>query len=88
MTNDPDDPRGLIHEAYRIEGIDEAQCRSIFFDWALGLTDGLDSRDAAARLLMRYGDAAPSHPMTGVLREAGAEAPRAARRGGRLGRRS
>ena len=34
------DPRNLIREAYRIEGITLADCRSIFLDWALGLKDG------------------------------------------------
>ena len=29
---DPDDPGGLIREAYRIEGITKSECRSIFPD--------------------------------------------------------
>ena len=37
-----DDPRGLILESYRIEGITEGQCRSIFLDWALGIQLGED----------------------------------------------
>ena len=40
MKGDPRlDPKGLIREAYRIEGITAAQCRSIFLDWALSLPD-------------------------------------------------
>ena len=38
------DPKGLIAESYRIEGISAEQCRSIFVDWALSMpadrTDG------------------------------------------------
>jgi hypothetical protein len=82
----PDDPRGLIREAYRIEGISAPDCRSIFFDWALGLPAGSDMRLAAARLLARHGASAPGHPMTLILREAGAEGAAGARRGGRRGR--
>ena len=33
------DPKNLIREAYRIEGISEPECRSIFLDWALSLKD-------------------------------------------------
>jgi len=33
----PDDPRALIAEAYRIEGLGPEDARAIFFDWALGL---------------------------------------------------
>ena len=36
------DPRGVIFEAYRIEGITGPDCRSIFLDWALGLNTDLD----------------------------------------------
>lgn len=91
------DPRGLIREAYRIEGITEADCRSIFFDWALGFSapPGMDDADhggaaglraAAAALLAQYGDAA-DHPMTMVLREGvDTAAPPAGRRGGRRAR--
>ena len=38
------DPRGLIYESYRIEDVTEAQCRSIFFDWALGASPERDAR--------------------------------------------
>jgi hypothetical protein len=80
------DPKGLIRESYRIEGITAAECRSIFVDWALSLPDGTGFADPARLLLAVYGAEAPGHPMTGVLTEALAapEAPR--RRGGRAAR--
>ena len=43
-SRDPLDPKGLIREAYRIDGITAGECRSIFLDWALSLPDGQDSR--------------------------------------------
>jgi hypothetical protein len=83
----PCDPRGLIAEAYRIDGIGPAECRSIFLDWALGLPEGAGRTEIRA-LLDRYGEAQPDHPMTAVLRE-GLEQAEASprRRGGRSGRR-
>lgn len=82
---DDPDPRGLVAEAYRIEGIGEAECRSIFLDWALGAP--VDARPAIDALLERHGSAEPGHPMTAVLREALAAPPRGGRRGGWRGRR-
>lgn len=77
----PDDPKGLIREAYRIDGIAASECRSIFLDWALSL-DG-DAPPAIARLL----DGRPeAHPMTQVLREGLTGSVRTGRRGGRVGR--
>lgn len=73
-----DDPKGLILESYRIEGISDAQCRSILVDWALSLPDSRDQRAALQSLLERYGDAA-DHPMTNLLR-AGLDAAPARRR--------
>ncbi len=72
-----EDPRGLIFEAYRIEGILGPDCRSIYFDWAMGLPAGLDMRAATAILLDRYAPRHPDHPMTDVLREGVARAPAA-----------
>lgn len=74
------DPRGLIQEAYSMS-IGPAECRSIFLDWALGLTEGA-GRAEVIRLLDRYGPAHPDHPMTVVLRE-GAERSAAPRPGHR-----
>ena len=81
------DPRNLIREAYRIEGITLADCRSIFLDWALGLTDGQDGAQAAGALLAYYSDQPADHPMSVVLREAESGRAKARRRGGAAGRR-
>ncbi|PTW52055.1 MULTISPECIES: hypothetical protein [Rhodovulum] len=82
------DPRGLIRESYRIEGIGPSECRSIFLDWALGLPETVDTSRALRRLLAEYGPGAADHPMTAVLRAGLAEEPAARRRGGPRGRRS
>ncbi|MCB1329859.1 MAG: hypothetical protein KDK28_10630 [Maritimibacter sp.] len=82
------DPRGLIREAYRIEGIGPAEARTIFLDWALTRPESPGEKDQIAALLAAYGGEAPDHPMSAVLRE-GLEAPAlgAGRRGGSRGRR-
>jgi hypothetical protein len=49
----PDDPKGLIRESFRIEGITGAECRSIFVDWALSV-QAEDPRPLIERLLDRY----------------------------------
>lgn len=64
----PDDPKGLIYEAYRIEGITKAECRSIFLDWALSLGAERETHGAMRGLLALYGDD-PAHPMSEVLAE-------------------
>jgi hypothetical protein len=80
------DPKGVIRESYRIDGISEPECRSIFLDWAIGVPVGTDPRDQIRALLALYGEGAPDHPMTRVL-TAGLEAPtQTGRRGGRRGR--
>jgi len=82
------DPRGLIFESYRMEDIDAGQCRSIFLDWALGIPLGADMVANLETLMRAYGDAAPDHPMTAVLKEGLATAAaQPARRGGAMGRR-
>lgn len=63
------DPRGLIQESYRIDGIDTAQCRSIFFDWAMDLQEGEAGKTSIQALFDRYQTAHPDHPMTQVLLE-------------------
>lgn len=65
----PSDPRGLIYEAYRIDGIVPAECRSIFMDWALGVPDDEDTLNHVQILLTHYGPSNTDHPMTEVLRE-------------------
>jgi hypothetical protein len=76
----PVDPRGLIQEAYRMR-VGPADCRTIFFDWALGLPEGAGT-EAIATLLAHYEPSHPDHPMTAVLRE-GLERPARPRRRGR-----
>ena len=79
---DPLDPKNLILESYRIEAITPAECRSIFLDWALSLPDGSDTIAAISTLIARYGDAAPNHPMTEVLRQGQTRMTAPRRRGG------
>lgn len=81
-----DDPKGLIREAYAIEGLSEAEARVIFFDWALALA-GVDPAEAIARLHARYVVEAPEHPMTEVLRAGMEQATTPRRRRGWRGRR-
>ena len=82
MDNTGVDAKGVIREAYRIDGITDAQCRSIFLDWALSLSDGIETSVALNTLLMAYGDAAPDHPMTQVLRQGLTKITNPRRRGG------
>ncbi len=86
MTMTELDPRGLIRESYRIEGINASECRSIFLDWALGVMAGADTKAAITALLAHYGDEFPDHPMTQVLRDGLTEAAPVQRRGGRKAR--
>ncbi|TNF20509.1 MAG: hypothetical protein EP318_10720 [Rhodobacteraceae bacterium] len=74
------DSRGLIREAYRIEGITEGECRSIFLDWAL-VVEG-EVAPAIDILLARHAADAPDHPMTRVLRDGLAPQEKPRRRGG------
>ncbi len=80
------EPKGVIRESYRIEGISEPECRSIFLDWAIGVPEGTDPHDMIRELLALHASETPDHPMTRVLTQ-GLEAPaRTGRRGGRAGR--
>lgn len=80
------DPKGLVRESYRIEGITAGDCRSIFMDWALSLPVDAEVADAVRVLIATYALADPEHPMSTVLQQAlkAPDAPR--RRGGRTGR--
>lgn len=81
----PDDPKGLIRESYRIDGITASECRSILVDWALSLPLDADQAATAARLHAAH--ATTDHPMTDLLAEAAAVIPgKNQRRGGRAGR--
>lgn len=79
---DANDPKGLIYESYRIDGILKSECRSIFLDWALSLPVERNTREALQLLMAQYGPGHPDHPMTEVMTEGlkGMAAPR--RRGG------
>lgn len=63
------DPRGLIFEAYKIDGISSEDCRSIFFDWALGLHSDCDAFKEVITLKDIYVKDNPGHPMNQVLKE-------------------
>ncbi|MET4126806.1 hypothetical protein [Roseovarius sp. MBR-6] len=76
------DAKGLIREAYRIEGIGPGECRSIFLDWALAVPEGEEVRGALEALIARHAPDHPDHPMTAVLREGLESAARPRRRGG------
>lgn len=82
------DPRGLIAESYRIEGIAPGECRSIFLDWALSAPDGDAAKGQIKQLIERYELTEADHPMTQVLKEALAPVARKGRRGGAAARRS
>lgn len=85
MQAEQADPKGLIRESYAIEGISDAECRSIFIDWALSLPGDIDQTAAMQALIDHYG-LHSDHPMTQVLVAALQAPPPAGRRGGRAGR--
>lgn len=80
------DPKGLVRESYRIEGITTGECRSILLDWALSLPVGAPFEVALAALLAHYAPGNPGHPMTEVMREGQGAADLPRRRGGRAAR--
>ncbi|MBJ2152595.1 hypothetical protein [Paracoccus sp. IB05] len=80
------DPKGLVRESYRIEGISLGECRSIFMDWALSVADNRKIPDALRTLIAEYCTTAPDHPMNEVLTAGLMPAAEPKRRGGRLGR--
>jgi hypothetical protein len=78
------DPKGLMKDAFAIEGISAPECRSIFLDWALGLTSDHHTSDQVRALLSMYEDEVPAdHPMLVTLHAALADSAPAKRRGGR-----
>lgn len=79
---DAQDPKGLILESYRIEGITKAECRTIFLDWALSLPLEQDTAQTINTLLENYGATHPDHPMTEVLNEGRVTMAAPRRRGG------
>ncbi len=83
---DATDPKGLIAESFRIDGITYEECRSIFLDWALAVPVNADSHALIQELLARH--TAEEHPMHRVLTEGLSAAKAPKRRGGWKGRRS
>lgn len=81
------DARGVIHEAYRIEGIGEAECRSIFLDWAMFAPDAVPVAECLTTFMRVYGTQHPDHPMTQVIEQGlSRENQPKGRRGGRAAR--
>ena len=76
------DPKGLIFESYRIEGITKSECRTIFLDWALSLPLEQDTGAALAGLIAHYQPDHAAHPMTEVLTEGLGTMTAPRRRGG------
>lgn len=87
MKGDKNDPKGLISEAYKIEGITLSECRSIFLDWILGIPIGCDTQLLIGYKLSQYEKSAPEHPMTKTLRKGLTTLASPRRRGGWRGRR-
>lgn len=86
MTLAEADPKGLIRESYRIEGITAGECRSILLDWALGLPEGRSVARALPVLIAHYVANNADHPMNMVLAEGLGHAETPRRRGGHAGR--
>ncbi|WP_374377072.1 hypothetical protein [Tabrizicola sp.] len=80
------DPKGLVRESYRIEGITPGECRSIFMDWALSIPVGRSIPDSVRVLIATYALPLPEHPMSTVLQDALTQPDTPRRRGGRIGR--
>lgn len=69
IKGDANDPKGLIFEAFRIDGITKSECRSIFLDWALSLPVEQDTGPVLKSLIAKYGPENTNHPMTEVMTE-------------------
>ena len=85
MNHSEADPKGLVRESFRIDGITLPECRSIFLDWALSLQKAEQVPEAIAVLIAHYGENR-DHPMLEVLAEGLAHPGATGRRGGRAGR--
>ena len=80
------DPKGLIAESFRIDGITASECRSIFLDWALSLPPEQETGQALRALLAQHETRDPGHPMTEVMRQGLTTMAAPRRRGGWRGR--
>ena len=83
----PADPQDLIAEAFRIEGISLEDCRTIFFDWAVGRPPNTDLAADVQTLLTHHEAQPKDHPMTLTLTEGLQSAQKPRRRGGWRSRR-
>lgn len=78
------DPKGLIKDAFAIDGISEPECRSIFLDWVLGVPNDSDVLAEVRVLIARYkADHTEDHPMIRTLSAALDASATPRRRGGR-----
>lgn len=80
------DPKGLIRDSYLIADVSDAECRSIFLDWALNLSTSVEVQDALDTLITTYGSANKDHPMTDILNAGLTAKSHVGRRGGRKAR--
>ena len=69
MKGDMLDPKALVYESFRIEGITAAECRTIFLDWVLSLPVEHDTATSLKLLIEKYSPDFPDHPMTEVMRQ-------------------
>ena len=60
------DPKRLIFESFQMDAITEAECKSIFLDWALSMPSEVGTTDALKQLIAIYGDQ-ENHPMLEIL---------------------
>ncbi len=79
------DERGLIYESFRMDGITIEECRTIFFDWAIGAPAG-DIKSHLQIFLDEYQAANPDHPMIETILDGMKTAPKKGRKGGRSAR--
>jgi len=81
------DPRGMIYEAYRIDGVTVEECRMIFLDWAMHTPEG-DMKSYLQELLNEYAaNNPPDHPMTQLVTDGLASSETIGKRnGGRINR--
>ena len=83
----PFDPKGLMKDAFEIEGITAAECRSIFLDWVLGVPAGADVRAEVKVIVAHYASLADAdHPMLATLTAAQEDSGPPRRKGGRQSR--
>jgi hypothetical protein len=76
-----------MKDAFEIEGITAAECRSIFLDWVLGVPAGADVRAEVKVIVAHYASLADAdHPMLATLTAAQEDSGPPRRKGGRQSR--